>query len=106
MRARMLAAAVFIVLALCPAVTSAQSEALDKAYDAGRRAVLMGDYATALEQLGKAAEQGNPKAQFELGLMHERGRGVPKNAACSAPGSLDTSLSHAAGLIEIAAWHA
>ena len=25
---------------------------------------------------------------------------------CSAPGSLDTSLSHAAGLIEIAAWHA
>ena len=84
MRARMLAAAVFIVLALCPAVTSAQSEALDKAYDAGRRAVLMGDYATALEQLGKAAEQGNPKAQFELGLMHERGRGVPKNAAQAA----------------------
>ena len=26
--------------------------------------------------------------------------------ACSAPGSLDTSLSHAAGLIEIAACHA
>ena len=25
---------------------------------------------------------------------------------CSAPGSLDTSLSHAAGLIEIAACHA
>ena len=30
-----------------------------------------------------------------------------KNAQnCSAPGSLDTSLSHAAGLIEIAACHA
>ena len=27
-------------------------------------------------------------------------------SACSAPGSLDTSLSHAAGLIEIAACHA
>ena len=27
-------------------------------------------------------------------------------ASCSAPGSLDTSLSHAAGLIEIAACHA
>ena len=26
--------------------------------------------------------------------------------SCSAPGSLDTSLSHAAGLIEIAACHA
>ena len=28
------------------------------------------------------------------------------SSACSAPGSLDTSLSHAAGLIEIAACHA
>ena len=28
------------------------------------------------------------------------------NIQCSAPGSLDTSLSHAAGLIEIAACHA
>ena len=27
-------------------------------------------------------------------------------SCCSAPGSLDTSLSHAAGLIEIAACHA
>ena len=29
-----------------------------------------------------------------------------KMTGCSAPGSLDTSLSHAAGLIEIAACHA
>ena len=28
------------------------------------------------------------------------------SSRCSAPGSLDTSLSHAAGLIEIAACHA
>ena len=28
------------------------------------------------------------------------------NCICNAPGSLDTSLSHAAGLIEIAACHA
>ena len=28
------------------------------------------------------------------------------STGCSAPGSLDTSLSHAAGLIEIAACHA
>ena len=33
----------------------------------------------------------------------ERGRFI---WPCSAPGSLDTSLSHAAGLIEIAACHA
>ena len=30
----------------------------------------------------------------------------PTIKSCSAPGSLDTSLSHAAGLIEIAACHA
>ena len=29
-----------------------------------------------------------------------------ENTPCIAPGSLDTSLSHAAGLIEIAACHA
>ena len=29
-----------------------------------------------------------------------------RSLTCSAPGSLDTSLSHAAGLIEIAACHA
>ena len=33
------------------------------------------------------------------------GRHVP-TSGCNAPGSLDTSLSHAAGLIEIAACHA
>ena len=32
--------------------------------------------------------------------------GVWIDKVCSAPGSLDTSLSHAAGLIEIAACHA
>ena len=31
---------------------------------------------------------------------------VEQKVMCSAPGSLDTSLSHAAGLIEIAACHA
>ena len=33
-------------------------------------------------------------------------RVLAENTKCSAPGSLDTSLSHAAGLIEIAACHA
>ena len=33
-------------------------------------------------------------------------RDLVRNCLCSAPGSLDTSLSHAAGLIEIAACHA
>ncbi len=36
----------------------------------------------------------------------EEDRTVHRKQHCSAPGSLDTSLSHAAGLIEIAACHA
>ena len=40
------------------------------------------------------------------GSLNLRGRIVTAIEMCSAPGSLDTSLSHAAGLIEIAACHA
>ena len=42
-------------------------------------------------------------AAVGLWALHDA---LAKNLACSAPGSLDTSLSHAAGLIEIAACHA
>ena len=43
--------------------------------------------------------------EFDLGGVFQITRMVLWND-CSAPGSLDTSLSHAAGLIEIAACHA
>ena len=64
-------------------------------------------------------EQGNPADAERFVPMVDRqiaiyGRPPRQLAAdggcastgCSAPGSLDTSLSHAAGLIEIAACHA
>ena len=38
-----------------------------------------GDYATALREWRPLAEQGNAGAQFNLGLMYDRGRGVPQN---------------------------
>ena len=43
-----------------------------------------------------------------LGLIHVNMDEMRRQniGVCSAPGSLDTSLSHAAGLIEIAACHA
>ena len=41
-------------------------------------------------------------AEGEFVSLHED----PVDYCCSAPGSLDTSLSHAAGLSEIAAYHA
>ena len=49
----------------------------------------------------------NKKAALKLmrKLLKKQGY-APNKVVCSAPGSLDTSLSHAAGLIEIAACHA
>jgi TPR repeat protein len=40
-----------------------------------------GDYATALKEWRPLADQGDAKAQYKLGFMFERGRGVPQNNA-------------------------
>jgi len=38
-----------------------------------------GDYATAYRLLKPLAEQGNAKAQYNLGFMYDKGQGVPKD---------------------------
>ena len=55
-----------------------------------------------------SAEDGLQKirAGYAPDLAHPCINDVRKWLECSAPGSLDTSLSHAAGLIEIVACHA
>src|SRR3974390_1241437 len=40
-----------------------------------------GDYATALRLVRPLAAQGNDRAQFNLGVMYDKGRGVPQNDA-------------------------
>ena len=55
---------------------------------------IIGNGATELIHIGQAV------------LAHHGSIDYFVNTVCSAPGSLDTSLSHAAGLIEIAACHA
>ncbi len=59
---------------------------------------------------GPEGPQGDPGAIGPTGIVGvtvpKVGGSVAGDSACSAPGSLDTSLSHAAGLIEIAACHA
>ena len=42
-------------------------------------AIERGDYATALHELRLLAEQGDAKAQFNLGVMYAKGGGVPQN---------------------------
>jgi uncharacterized protein len=47
--------------------------------DAADAAYAKGDYATALRLLRPLADQGDAAAQYNLGVMHANGRGVPQN---------------------------
>ena len=53
-------------------------------YQKGLTAVRSGDYAAALHEFRALAEQGNPSAQYSLGLMYDNGRGVTRDAKESA----------------------
>ena len=52
-----------------------QSADFDKGLDAYDR----GDYATALREFKPLAEQGDAYAQYNLGVMYDKGQGVPKD---------------------------
>jgi TPR repeat protein len=47
--------------------------------DDGQAAYQRGDYATALQLFGPLAENGDPHAQFMMGLANDIGRGVPQD---------------------------
>ena len=59
-------------LALCLSTVSCEAQRADRAY-------LRGDYAKAARELQYLAEQGDAKAQFDLGLLYDTGRGVPQS---------------------------
>jgi len=50
-------------------------------FKAGAEAYQRGDYATALTEFRPLAQQGNAEAQFNLGGMYLKGRGVPQDDA-------------------------
>ena len=52
-------------------------------YEDGFSAYARDDYATAATIFRKLAEQGNAKAQYWLGIMYFKGRGVPQDHAQS-----------------------
>ena len=64
-----------IALALFLFTSFAQSADFNK----GAYAYKKGDYKTAYNEVVALAEQGNAKAQFNLGLMYENGQGVPQD---------------------------
>ncbi len=48
-------------------------------FQEGVDAYMRGDYDTALKEFRPLAEQGETVAQWSLGIMYERGRGVPQD---------------------------
>jgi len=48
-------------------------------FQAGMDASTSGDYATALHEWRPLAEQGNALAQYNLGVLYRKGRGVPQD---------------------------
>ncbi|MDP7228236.1 MAG: sel1 repeat family protein, partial [Alphaproteobacteria bacterium] len=48
-------------------------------FQKGLTAAQSGDYATALREWKPLAEQGYARAQYGLGYMYEKGRGVPQD---------------------------
>ena len=69
----------FLVLALLVVAFFFTSAAVAGPYEDGWAAYQRGDYATALRFFRPLAEKGNADAQFNLGYMYNRGRGVPQD---------------------------
>jgi len=70
MRTATVLLAVVVVLVAAPACTD---------YEAGKEAYDRGDYATALTKFRPLAQQGDARAQYNLGVMYYRGYGVTKD---------------------------
>ncbi len=70
MRTATMLLAVVVVLVAAPACTD---------YEAGKEAYDRGDYATALTKFRPLAQQGDARAQYNLGVMYYRGYGVTKD---------------------------
>ena len=59
-------------LMLCFSATGCEDRRADKAY-------LRGDYDKALTDVRFLANRGEPRAQYDLGLMYDQGQGVPQS---------------------------
>jgi TPR repeat protein len=70
---------VVLALSLFATACGDQSPKGTANYEQGAAAYSKGDFVIALENLRPLAEQGNPDAQFRLGLMYREGKGVPQD---------------------------
>jgi hypothetical protein len=70
-----------LIAALCAGFTLGVTAPAWAGWDEATAAYKRGDYATAIRELRPLAEQGNAKAQSNLGFMYIKGQGVPQDDA-------------------------
>ena len=68
-----------ITFGVCAAVTVGSSSVAVAGWDEGIAAYQRGDYATALKEFEPLAEQGYAGAQYNLGLMYDKGHGFAQD---------------------------
>ncbi len=73
-----------LIAALCVGFTLGLTAPAGAGLKEGAAANIRGDYATAIREWRPLAEQGNAKAQFFLGVMYDKGQGVPQDYAKAA----------------------
>ena len=71
----------FIKAALLALVLALAAPVAAQDFAAGWAAYKRGDYAAALREFRPLADQGNAKALFNLGVMYDKGQGVPQDYA-------------------------
>ena len=68
-----------LIAALCAGFTLGLTAPAWAGFNEGVAAYKRGDYATALHEFRRLAEQGHAKAQHNLRFMYRKGRGVPQD---------------------------
>jgi TPR repeat protein len=74
-------AGLVLIAALCAGFTLGLTAPAWAGWDEATAAYKRGDYATTIRELRPLAEQGNAKAQSNLGFMYIKGQGVPQDDA-------------------------
>ena len=70
-----------LIAALCAGFTLGLTAPAWADWDEGAAAYWRGDYATALQEFKPLAEHGLAGAQYNLGVMYDKGKGVPQDDA-------------------------
>src|SRR6185295_3391303 len=67
---------IFLLVMLAALLTLSCKNVEEAAFEEGMEAYAKGDFTTAMEKWKPLAQEGNPSAQTNLGVMYYQGRGV------------------------------